>query len=93
VAAVLKLTTSRRLRRWIDPDWLPFPTLNTDPAVVDQMGDIFTFTTVLNRRSWAVMKRIGMKRHDDFDDPAAGAGHRLRRHCLYRLTRVEWQQV
>jgi len=40
----------------------------------------------------AVMERIGMKRHDDFDDrhlgrPSAAAA------LPVPLTRVEWQQV
>jgi RimJ/RimL family protein N-acetyltransferase len=57
------------------------------------MGEIFAVTTVHNRRSWAVMEPIGMKRHDRIDDPALADGHRLRRHWLYRLTRTRWQQV
>ena len=93
MTAILKLTNARQLRRWIDSDWLPFATLNTDPAAVDQTGDIFTLTTVHNRNWWAVMERIGMKRRDDFDYPAFGDGHQLRRHCLYRLARAVWQQV
>jgi len=56
------------------------------------LDEIVSFTAVLNRRSWAVMERIGMKRHDDFDYPAFPDGHPLRRHCLYRLTRAQWQQ-
>jgi hypothetical protein len=39
------------------------------------------------------MERIGMKSHDDFDYPAFPGGHRLQRHCLYRLTRAVRQQV
>jgi hypothetical protein len=27
---------------------------------------------------------------NDFDHPNIGAGHRLRRHVLYRLTATEW---
>ena len=51
------------------------------PAVV-------SFTAVANRRSRAVMERLGMQ-HDaaeDFDHPAIDAGHPLRRHVLYRLS-------
>jgi RimJ/RimL family protein N-acetyltransferase len=57
------------------------------------MGEIFAVTTVHNRRSWAVMEPIGMKRHDRIDDPALADGHRLRRRWRYRLTRTRWQQV
>lgn len=55
------------------------------------LDEIVSFTTVRNGRSRAVMERIGMKRHDDFDYPAFPDGHPLRRHCLYRLTRSQWQ--
>ena len=50
------------------------------PAVV-------SFTAVANRRSRAVMERLGMTRDpaEDFDMPTLPAGHPLRRHVLYRL--------
>ena len=35
----------------------------------------------------AVMKRLGMSRVGEFDHPRLPAGHRLRRHVLYRLSR------
>jgi RimJ/RimL family protein N-acetyltransferase len=50
---------------------------------------IVAFTPVANRRSRAVMERLGMQ-HDaiaDFDHPALAPGHPLRRHVLYRLRR------
>ncbi len=56
------------------------------------LNEIVSFTTVPNRRSWAVMQRIGMQRQDDFDYPGLPSGHPLRRHCLYRLSRDQWQQ-
>jgi len=56
------------------------------------LDEILSFTTVLNRRSSAVMQRIGMHRHEDFDYPAFPDGHPFRRHCLYRLTREQWQR-
>ena len=52
------------------------------------LDEIVSFTSVVNRRSRAVMERIGM--HDsgeDFEHPALPVGHRLRRHCLYRIGR------
>jgi RimJ/RimL family protein N-acetyltransferase len=53
---------------------------------------IVSFTVEANRRSRAVMERIGMHRdpNDDFDHPGMSEGHPLRRHVLYRLTRHEW---
>ena len=52
------------------------------------LDEIIAFTTTLNARSQAVMKRIGMV-HDpdgDFDHPALPEGSPLRRHILYRAT-------
>jgi RimJ/RimL family protein N-acetyltransferase len=56
------------------------------------LPEIVSFTIEANRRSRAVMERIGMHRdpNDDFDHPGMSEGHPLRRHVLYRLTRHEW---
>jgi RimJ/RimL family protein N-acetyltransferase len=53
------------------------------------LDEIVSFTTMANRRSRAVMERIGMSRSpaDDFDHPALPEGHPLRRHVLYRARR------
>jgi RimJ/RimL family protein N-acetyltransferase len=53
------------------------------------LDEIVSFTTVANRRSRAVMERIGLSRSpaDDFDHPAVPEGHPLRRHVLYRARR------
>jgi ribosomal-protein-alanine N-acetyltransferase len=50
------------------------------------LDEIVAFTTTLNTRSQAVMKRIGMTRDPgaDFDHPAVPEGSPLRRHVLYR---------
>jgi RimJ/RimL family protein N-acetyltransferase len=56
------------------------------------LAEIVSFTVVGNRRSRAVMARIGMA-HDpagDFDHPSLPEGSPLRRHVLYRLTRERW---
>ena len=56
------------------------------------LTEVVSFTAVGNARSRAVMARLGMS-HDpaeDFDHPSLPAGHPLRRHVLYRLTRQEW---
>jgi RimJ/RimL family protein N-acetyltransferase len=56
------------------------------------LAEVVSFTAVGNARSRAVMARLGMS-HDpaeDFDHPSLPAGHPLRRHVLYRLTRQEW---
>ena len=56
------------------------------------LEEIVAFTTVANRRSRAVMDRLGMSHDpaDDFDHPHLAAGHPLRPHVLYRLDRRRW---
>jgi RimJ/RimL family protein N-acetyltransferase len=51
------------------------------------LSEIVSFTSVTNRRSRAVMERLGMRRDpaDDFDHPALAEGHPLRKHVLYRI--------
>jgi RimJ/RimL family protein N-acetyltransferase len=58
------------------------------------LEEIMSFTAKLNRPSQAVMQRLGL--HDagaDFDHPAVPEGSPLRRHCLYRLARADWQRA
>lgn len=56
------------------------------------LPEIVSFTAVPNRRSRAVMERIGMHNsHEDFEHPAVPEGSPLRLHCLYRLSRDRWQ--
>lgn len=56
------------------------------------LGEVVSFTVPANRRSRAVMERIGMTRRpqDDFNHPSLPEGHPLRPHVLYRLSRAEW---
>ena len=57
----------------------------------EQLGlsEIVAITVPANRRSRAVMERLGMTRapEDDFDSPRLPLGHPLRPHVLYRLRR------
>lgn len=56
------------------------------------LDEIVSFTALANRRSRAVMERIGM--HDtgrDFDHPGVPEGSALRRHCLYLIGREHWR--
>jgi RimJ/RimL family protein N-acetyltransferase len=59
-----------------------------------RLAEIVSVTTVRNRRSMAVMERLGMHRDpvDDFLHPNLAEGHRLRPHVLYRLTRDDWSR-
>ncbi|MGD9511684.1 MAG: GNAT family N-acetyltransferase [Geminicoccaceae bacterium] len=53
------------------------------------LAELVSFTVPANRRSRAVMERLGMTRApaDDFDHPKLPEGHPLRRHVLSRLRR------
>jgi len=51
------------------------------------LSEIVSFTTIENRRSRAVMARLGMRETEVFEHPGVPIGHPLRRHCLYRLDR------
>ena len=57
------------------------------------LAEVVSFAVTTNRRSTAVMERIGMTADPDhdFDHPAVPDSHaHLRRHSLYRITRKEW---
>jgi RimJ/RimL family protein N-acetyltransferase len=56
------------------------------------LAEIVSFTVPANRRSRAVMERLGMQWQpaEDFDHPALPEGHALRRHVLYRLKSADW---
>ena len=51
------------------------------------LSELVSFTAEINVPSRRVMEKIGMTRDptEDFDHPNVPAGHRLRRHVLYRL--------
>jgi ribosomal-protein-alanine N-acetyltransferase len=51
------------------------------------LDEIVSFTTPANRRSRAVMERVGMSHDpkDDFDHPGLAPGHPQRPHVLYRI--------
>lgn len=57
------------------------------------LDEVVAFTAAGNRRSQAVMARLGMTRDpaDDFGHPALAEGDRLHAHVLYRLDRRRWE--
>lgn len=60
---------------------------------IEQLGflEIVSFASIQNRRSRAVMERLGMRDSGtSFEHPAIPPGNPLRRHCLYRLSREQW---
>ena len=50
------------------------------------LEEIVSFTVAANRRSVAVMERLGMRYDGEFDHPNLPPGDPLRRHVLYRLS-------
>ncbi len=51
------------------------------------LEEIVSFTAATNRRSMAVMERLGMRRDGEFEHPRIAEGSPVRRHVLYRLAR------
>ena len=56
-----------------------------------ELPEIVSFTAVGNRKSRAVMERLGMREAEaSFQHPGVPEGSPLQAHCLYRLTRAQW---
>jgi [ribosomal protein S5]-alanine N-acetyltransferase len=55
------------------------------------LEEIVSFTSAINNRSVAVMKRIGLKYRMDFDHPRLDPKSQLCKHALYSLTRMEYE--
>lgn len=56
------------------------------------LPEIVSFTAVHNRRSRAVMERLGMwDTGETFEHPNVPIGSPLRQHCLYRLSTKQWR--
>jgi RimJ/RimL family protein N-acetyltransferase len=52
---------------------------------------VYAFTALQNEPSQRVMSKLGMANiHQDFNHPKLPEGHRLERHCLYRITKEQW---
>ncbi len=57
-----------------------------------ELEQIYSFTALSNLPSQRVMSKIGMQNTDEvFDHPKLPQGHPLQRHCLYSITRQQWQ--
>lgn len=56
------------------------------------LPEVLAFTSVLNTRSRAVMKRLNMiNSHQNFKHPGVPDGNPLREHVLYKLTKERWK--
>ncbi|WP_211829897.1 GNAT family N-acetyltransferase [Kistimonas asteriae] len=61
----------------------------------DTLGfsEIVSFTALGNQKSRAVMERLDMQQDPhSFEHPAIPECNPLRKHCLYRLTKAQWQE-
>jgi 3-dehydroquinate dehydratase/shikimate dehydrogenase len=57
-----------------------------------QLNEVVAYTVLANKRSRAVMEKLGMTYNpeDDFDHPTLPEGHPKRRHALYRITKEQY---
>ena len=57
------------------------------------LHELVSFTVAANVKSRRVMEKLGMRHDsgDDFDHPRLPKNHPLRRHVLYRLSRLQWK--
>lgn len=54
---------------------------------------VYAFTTLTNEPSQRVMRKIGMVNvNQDFDHPKLSSDHPLVRHCLYKITNIQWRE-
>lgn len=55
---------------------------------------VYAFTARINEPSRKVMSKIGMVNvKQNFNHPNIVKGHRLERHCLYRISKEIWQNL
>lgn len=59
-----------------------------------KLNEVYSFASVLNKRSWAVMERVKMKNTEsNFNHPIIPEGHPLREHVLYKITAEQWSKT
>ena len=55
------------------------------------LSDVYSFTSLTNTKSQAVMQRLGMTNtHANFEHPMIPENHPLREHVLYRIAKPSW---
>jgi ribosomal-protein-alanine N-acetyltransferase len=56
-----------------------------------KLKNVVSFTALVNHRSEATMKRLGMKNlNENFEHPSLPVGHRLSEHVLYQISREDF---
>jgi len=56
------------------------------------LNEVYSFASVLNDKSWAVMERLNMENTgQNFEHPIIPEGHALREHVLYKITKEQWK--
>lgn len=56
-----------------------------------KLSEVYSFTSVSNKRSWSVMERLKMENtKKNFEHPIIPEGHPLREHVLYKITSEQW---
>ena len=57
------------------------------------LKEIYAFTSILNKKSYTLMKRLGMKNtKNNFSHPLVPLKHRLSEHLLYKITNQEYKK-
>ncbi|MFC1749757.1 GNAT family N-acetyltransferase [Pseudomonadota bacterium] len=57
------------------------------------LNEVYSFSSVSNRKSWRVMQRLGMfDTYKNFEHPIIPEGHALREHVLYKITKEHWEK-
>jgi len=57
------------------------------------LSEIYSFTSISNKRSRAVMKRLSMVNlNKNFEHPKIPPGSSLRKHVLYKVDRKRWNE-
>lgn len=58
-----------------------------------KLSEVFSFASVTNKKSIAVMERIGMSNTQcNFEHPIIPEQHPLREHVLYKINKKQWQE-
>ncbi len=56
-----------------------------------QLNEVVSFTSVLNTKSLAVMKKLNMvDEKQNFEHPNIPIDHKLRKHVLYKISKEQW---